>query len=43
MPPWEIEDAAPAIWMDRWAVWKEAQVKAQKKASKAKPGARQVI
>jgi hypothetical protein len=23
--PWEIETAAPGLWVDRWRAWREAQ------------------
>lgn len=31
MPPWEIEEHAPALWVDRWLAWKQAQAEQQER------------
>lgn len=32
MPPWEIEEHAPAQWIDRWLAWKQAEAHRQERA-----------
>ncbi len=31
VPPWVVERDAPAIWWERWAVWKEEKSRLQKR------------
>ena len=31
VPPWVVERDAPAIWWERWAVWKEERARLAKK------------
>ena len=34
MPPWEVEERAPEIWVERWNVWQVERARLQSKASK---------
>lgn len=36
IPPWQIEDDAPAVWMERWRVMREESASEVKRKSKAK-------
>lgn len=36
VPPWVVERDAPAIWWERWAVWKEEKGRLQKKGRGAR-------
>ena len=35
-PPWVVERDAPAIWWERWAVWKEEKGRLGKKGRGAR-------
>lgn len=38
VPPWEIEEEAPAVWLERWRVLREETViQQQRETKKTKP------